>query len=58
MIPKVKLHKSGDRLTVLIRQPYHPRGQTKLAFRWRIAGVFSLDEVSKDEATNTTVIRC
>ena len=49
MIPKVNVVKSGDRLTVLIRQKYHPRGCRKLAFRWRIAGIFSLRELAKGE---------
>jgi len=48
-VPKVKVEKSGDRLTVLIRQKYHPRGIEKVAFRWRIAGVFSLRELVKEE---------
>jgi len=49
LVPKVKVEKDGDRLTVLIRQKYHPRGLEKPAFRWRIAGVFSLRELKKGE---------
>lgn len=49
LVPKVKIEKSGDRLTVLIRQKYHPRGIKKPAFRWRIADVFSLKELAKGE---------
>lgn len=49
LVPKVKVEKDGDRLTVLIRQRYHPRGIEKVAFRWRIAGVFSLRELAKGE---------
>lgn len=49
LVPKIKVEKDGDRLTVLIRQKYHPRGLEKSAFRWRIAGVFSLRELAKGE---------
>jgi hypothetical protein len=50
-LPNAKVVKSGDRLTVLIRLAYHPRGLTYLiAFRWRIAGVFSLKELMQEEA--------
>lgn len=61
--PSVKIEKSGDRLTVLVRQKYYPRGKDrfflcdqcerlrrkKASFRWRIAGVFSLAELKKGE---------
>jgi hypothetical protein len=47
-VPQVKLERSGDRLTVWIRQKYHPRGlQYKTAYRWRLAGVFSLKELKE-----------
>lgn len=63
LVSKVQVVKSGDRLTVMIRQSYHPRGKgrfflcdqcerlrrKKASFRWRIAGVFSLKELAEGE---------
>lgn len=46
---KVMVRKSGDRLTVSIRQRYHPRGCKRVRWRWRIAAVFSLRELRKEE---------
>ncbi len=50
--PLVSLTKSGDAITVSIRQKYHPRGQ-KAAYRWRLAGQFSLKELTKMEEKNS-----
>lgn len=47
-VPKVRLAKSGDRLTVFIRQKYHPRG-CAAQWRWRVAGVFSLRDLKEEE---------
>lgn len=47
-LPKVKLAKSGDRLTVFIRQKYRARGNA-VCWRWRVAGMFSLRELKKEE---------
>lgn len=63
--PSVKIVKSGDRLTVSVLQKYFPRGlnreryegefpnikriREKPRYRWRIAGVFSLKELRKEE---------
>lgn len=47
-LPLVSVAKNGDRLTVSIRQRYMARGH-KRAYRWRIAGVFSLKELKKKE---------
>lgn len=45
-----RIVKSGDRLTVLVKRKYHPRGiKTITAFAWRITSVFSLDELRKAE---------
>ena len=63
-VPLVGIHKSGDRLTVTVRQRYNPRGciekvihigpgidieVPKIAHRWRVAGVFSLKELQAEE---------
>jgi hypothetical protein len=59
--PLVNVIKDDDRLTVLVRQKYWPRGirrvgtyekpkKKKPSYRWRIAGVFSLSELKKEEA--------
>lgn len=45
-IPEVAIHKSGNRLTVIVKQRYKARG-FKVAHRWVIAGVFSLKELDK-----------
>lgn len=47
-VPKVRVTKSGDRLTVLVRQKYHPRG-CAAQWRWKVAGIFSLRELKKEE---------
>lgn len=47
-LPLVRVAKSGDNITVLIRQSYKARGHSP-AHRWRIAGVFSLAELKKKE---------
>lgn len=59
--PDVKIVKEGDRLTVMLRQKYWARGiretgtimkprKAKPSHRWRIAGVFSLAELKREEA--------
>jgi len=63
-VPLVGLHKSGDRITVTVRQRYNPRGVAekvihigpgytrtvpRIAYRWRIAGVFSLRDLVVEE---------
>ena len=56
MTQLVSVVKSGDRLTVLVRQKYHPRGVKRedgkglvTAYRWVMGGVFFLSELSKEE---------
>ena len=47
-LPKIKVTKSGDIITVAIRQRYKPEGYGK-AFRWRIAGQYSLEQLKREE---------
>lgn len=47
-IPKVNLDKSGDTLTITVEQKYMARG-VKKAYRWVIAGQFSLKELRRKE---------
>ncbi len=46
--PGVKIVKSGDRLTVLVRQKYRARGW-KIAHRWVLANIYSLKELERIE---------
>jgi hypothetical protein len=47
-LPKINVTKSGDIITVAIRQRYKPGGYGK-AYRWRIAGQYSLEQLKKEE---------
>ncbi len=47
-VPEVELLKSGDTLTVLVRQRYKARG-VRTAYRWRLAARFSLRELQAEE---------
>ena len=47
--PLVTVHKSGDILTVMVQQKYHPRGRPKHSWRWVMGGQFSLRELARCE---------
>lgn len=47
-VPLVNVFKQGDRIVVTVRQGYMARG-VKRAYRWRMAGWFSLKELKEEE---------
>ncbi len=48
-LQEIDVKKSGDTITVIIRQRYRPRGGSKVAYRWRIAGQYSLERLKEEE---------
>ncbi len=49
-LQEINVKKSDDIITVLIRQRYKPRGGSTVAYRWRIAGQYSLKQLEKEES--------
>jgi hypothetical protein len=47
-LPEIKLELNGDDIYILVRQAYHTRGNKKIAFRWRLEGSVSLEELTRD----------
>lgn len=48
-LQEINVTKSGDIITVAIRQKYMARG-VRVAYRWRIAGQYSLKQLKKEES--------
>jgi len=56
-LPAIGVTKSGDLITIMIRQRYKARGKdyradgtkAKMSYRWRIAGQVSLKELEREE---------
>lgn len=46
-LPEINVVKSGDIITVLIRQRYKPG--KKVRYRWRFAGQYSLKQLKREE---------
>lgn len=47
-LPEIRVTKSGDIITVALKQRYKPDG-VGVAHRWRIAGQYSLKQLEKEE---------
>ena len=48
-LPEIRVVKSGDRLSILIRQSYFIGMSKKRHYRWRLAGSVSLKELEEIE---------